>query len=178
MRLFAPLCLALCLPLACSGGASEESPLPSDGEVTETTAVSDSASSDTPSGETAASDGAPSDAPTDAPVDAAPVPGATEPNLKVAFVGDQGTNANTLTVLNLIKKEGAQFVILLGDFDYEDDPAQWEGDLVAGLGADFPVFGAVGNHDELKWAVADGYKARLTARLAKITGPSAPANTA
>jgi len=163
MRLLpAPVLLAL-VSLACSSGSGEEAAPPVDAETNETSSVEDSAAAEVPLGDDTGTVG-------ETGTDATIVEGATEPNLKVAFVGDQGTNANTLVVLNLIKKEGAQFVVLLGDFDYEDDPAQWEGDLVAGLGAEFPVFGVIGNHDEARWAVTDGYKSRLTARLAKIAG--------
>lgn len=169
MRYSLPLLAALIAPatLACSGAADEAATTPNDpdagagdeGGVSD--AIDDGGDLDGAGGDDVAGDSVVADA---------PPAGATFPDLKVAFVGDQGTNSNTLAVLNLIKKEKAQFVVLLGDFDYEDDPAQWEGDLVAGLGADFPVFGVIGNHDELKWAGTDGYQARLEARLAKIPG--------
>jgi predicted phosphodiesterase len=94
-----------------------------------------------------------------------PPAGATSPNLKVAFVGDQGASANTLAVLELIKRERADFLIVLGDFDYKDDPALWDANLTKGLGADFPVFAAAGNHDVAKWP---DYQKRLVDRLAKI----------
>lgn len=96
-----------------------------------------------------------------------PTAGATIPNLKVAFVGDQGASSNTTAVLKLIKAEGAHFLVVLGDFDYKEDADLWDAQLTTGLGADFPVFAAVGNHDEPVWP---DYKKKLEARLAKITG--------
>ncbi len=154
---------------ACSGeseGSIAAEPT-DDGSVAADVVAEDAPAVDdaTASDDTSATDGSTTSEVADA-ADAA-VPGATPPNLKVAFVGDQGTNSNTLAVLNLIKKEGADFVILLGDFDYGDDPAEWEDDLTAGLGADFPVFGVGGNHDLPEWPA---YQANLNARLAKIAG--------
>lgn len=101
--------------------------------------------------------------------DGAPTTGATIPNLKVAFVGDQGASSNTIAVLKLVKAEGAQFLVVLGDFDYRDDPDTWDANLTTGLGGDFPVFAAAGNHDIPQWA---NYQKKLTARLAKISGAS------
>ncbi len=99
-----------------------------------------------------------------------PAGGATVPNLKVAFVGDMGNRPDsTLKVLQLIKSEGAAFVVILGDFDYISSPTAWETMLNTGLGADFPVFAAEGNHDVASWS---GYKSRFEARLGKITGAS------
>src|ERR1700693_6345554 len=43
---------------------------------------------------------------------------ATEPDLKIAFIGDVGHGPNQQAVLQLIKSEGAQAVLHQGDFDY------------------------------------------------------------
>lgn len=96
--------------------------------------------------------------------------GATEPNLKVAFIGDQGNGANANAVLRLIRDEGAAMVLHAGDFDYEDDPARWEAAIDRVLGADFPYFATVGNHDEDRWSGRGGYQARLEGRLRRIPG--------
>ena len=40
----------------------------------------------------------------------------TPVNFKIAFIGDQGLNPNSVAVLNLIKAEGAQAVMHQGDF--------------------------------------------------------------
>ncbi len=89
----------------------------------------------------------------------------TIPNFKVAFVGDQLINQGSSDVLQLIKNEGAQMLLLLGDLDHEDDPDSWEQQLDSVLGPDFPVFAAIGNHDTSKWTAPNGYLQKLQARL-------------
>lgn len=162
--------------VGCSGSAEEGDPTTNSdetGTANETstsgddtsTAGDDTASPSDTGGVTDEGSGVPdSDVTGDAPVTTG---GATIPNLKVAFVGDQGDTTNTINVMKLIKSEGAQFVIILGDFDYSDDPDKWDANLTKGLGADFPVFAAAGNHDEPQWP---NYQKKLTARLAKISG--------
>jgi hypothetical protein len=164
------------LGTGCSGAADDGTAVPGEdtGAAQETTA-SDDAGDDTAVDDTGS---VPTDAPIedegtgvpdggDAPLDAPPATGATIPNLKVAFVGDQGATSNTTAVLKMVKSEGAQFLIVLGDFDYTSNANLWDSTLTAGLGADFPVFAAAGNHDVDAWPA---YKAKLDARLAKITG--------
>src|SRR5262249_3866676 len=46
----------------------------------------------------------------------------TDPGLKVAFIGDTGTGAGYQAVLDLIKREGAQALVVEGDMSYDDDP--------------------------------------------------------
>ena len=41
----------------------------------------------------------------------------TPPNLKLAFVGDQGVGNNAKAVLELIKDEGAEAIVHQGDLD-------------------------------------------------------------
>ncbi len=91
----------------------------------------------------------------------------TAPNLRVAFIGDQGSGRNARAVLDLIKREGADLVIHLGDFDYDDDPEAWDSLISEVLGEDFPYFAAIGNHDEDVWP---GYQQRLLSRLQLIEG--------
>lgn len=62
----------------------------------------------------------------------------TAPNLKVAFIGDQGLNDNAKAVSNLIKAQGADVVLHQGDFDYHDDPDAWDQQINSILGEDFP----------------------------------------
>ncbi|MBI4312180.1 MAG: phytase, partial [Chloroflexi bacterium] len=112
---------------------------------------------------------APAPEPTPTP---APAPGptlSTAPNLKVAFIGDQGLGGASVEVLNLIKAEGTDMVIHSGDFDYAGDPAAWEAQINATLGANFPYFGSVGNHDTGGW---DAYQQLMVDRLARIPGAS------
>ena len=40
-------------------------------------------------------------------------------------------------MLNLIAAEGADMVLISGDFDYNNSPDSWDGKLTDALGADF-----------------------------------------
>lgn len=96
-----------------------------------------------------------------------PGPDPTVPNLAVAFIGDQGLRDRSKAVLQLIADEGADVVIHAGDFDYQDNPDAWDAQINDILGANFPYFATVGNHDVAMW---DGYQQKLEARLARING--------
>ncbi len=96
----------------------------------------------------------------------------TPPNFKVAFIGDQGINSNAEAVLNLIASEGADMVLHQGDFGYgaETDPQtaiDWNNQINAILGADFPYFASIGNHDVGNWPT---YQQLLLERLARVPG--------
>jgi len=97
----------------------------------------------------------------------------TAPNFKVAFLGDQGVSTNAQAVLNLVAAEGAGMVLHLGDLGYgtsESDPQRaidWDAQVTAVLGADFPYFAVIGNHDIGNWST---YQSLLTARLALVPG--------
>ena len=101
---------------------------------------------------------------------AARSPGSTEQNLKVAIIGDQGSGGQAQAVLRLIRSEGADMVLHAGDFDYQDNPGRWDAAITAILGADFPYFGVVGNHDVDRWGGPGGYQAKLRQRLQRISG--------
>ena len=88
--------------------------------------------------------------------------------LTVAFIGDQGLTEHARAVLRLIKREGADLVLHLGDFDYQDDPGAWDAMITEVLGADFPLFAAVGNHDDKRWYGPGGYQERQEERLARV----------
>lgn len=90
---------------------------------------------------------------------------ATTPGLKVAFISDQGTGSDSEAVLKLIESEGADLVLHQGDLDYEAGSNIWESMITKTLGADFPYFVSVGNHDGAEWS---GYQSMLTARLQKV----------
>ncbi len=87
------------------------------------------------------------------------------PNFKVAFIGDQGHGRNATTVLELIRDEGADMALHQGDFDYSGDPDAWDGLITDVLGADFPYFASVGNHDTSSWP---GYQTKLYQRLSRV----------
>jgi hypothetical protein len=86
----------------------------------------------------------------------------------VAFIGDQDSGADPLAVLELIRDEGADMVMHQGDFDYNDNPTAWDQLITSVLGADFPYFASIGNHDDTAWSGSNGYQAKLTARLARV----------
>ncbi len=88
-------------------------------------------------------------------------------NFLVAFYGDQGYGANARAVLQLIKNEGADLAVHLGDFDYLDQPDLWAQQMDDVLGADFPVFAVAGNHDLAAW---DSYQTKIAERAARIPG--------
>lgn len=92
----------------------------------------------------------------------------TPPNFKLAFIGDQGLGEASEKVLNLIKSEGAQAVVHLGDFDYADNPAAWDDQISRILGANFPYFAVIGNHDRKKWNGKDGYQQRLKHKFQRL----------
>jgi Calcineurin-like phosphoesterase len=91
--------------------------------------------------------------------------GALQP-VTVAFIGDQGLTKEARAVLQMIKAEDADLVLHLGDLDYEDDPIAWDAMITAVLGTDFPIFVAVGNHDD-RWYGPRGYQDRLKERLSR-----------
>lgn len=180
------LTIPACLVLACQGelggtsGASASSSTASptsDATTAGATTGSDGSTGNAASTGSAGSTGG--NASTTATTGPAPTTGAstgdtpppegtpTDANLLVALVGDQGTGSDTKAVYQLILDEGADFLIVLGDFDYDDDPDLWAAEMEEVLGPDYPVFAAAGNHDVEAW---DGYQAKLQDRLAKIPG--------
>ena len=72
---------------------------------------------------------------------------ATDPDLKIAFIGDTEGGANFKSVLSLIKAEGAQALMIQGDLGYSTAAATWFSVLNTELGSTFPVFASEGNHD-------------------------------
>jgi predicted phosphodiesterase len=104
------------------------------------------------------------------PEDAAPaeVPGATPPNLKVAFIGDTAAGNNFKSVLQLIKREKADFVMIQGDMTYSTNvnaAATWftaaDSELDDGT-TKIPYFVSRGNHDDDWDNLGAGFKDRLT----------------
>ena len=96
---------------------------------------------------------------------------ATPPNLKIAFIGDQGVSSNSRAVLQLIKDEGTDAVVHSGDLDYKKDPAQWESMVNEILGPDYPYFVSAGNHDDNNWGGNNGYGSLLEARMNRLGLP-------
>ncbi len=85
--------------------------------------------------------------------------------LKIAFIGDQGANANSAAVLELIAAEGAAAVVHAGDYDYQNNPALWDQRITDVLGACYPYFAAAGNHDVGPYYGPGGYQQMLATRM-------------
>ncbi len=92
----------------------------------------------------------------------------TPANFKIAFIGDQGLGANSVAVLELIRTEGANAVVHSGDYDYADAPLAWENQINGVLGADFPYFASIGNHDTGRFDGPGGYQEFLQARMIRL----------
>lgn len=90
--------------------------------------------------------------------------------LTVAFIADQGAGDGARAVLQLIKNEGADVVLHQGDFDYRDDPDSWDELITDVLGAEFPYFASIGNHDIKRFYGPHGYQAKLKSRLNRLKG--------
>src|SRR2546428_7539818 len=72
-----------------------------------------------------------------------PIP--TDPNLKVAFIGDSGNGEDFRRVLGLIKSEGAVMVMHQGDFDYAKDADGFFAAVGSILGPHFPYLASLRN---------------------------------
>ena len=81
----------------------------------------------------------------------------------VAFLGDSGYGSSFEANLELIKDSGADFALHLGDFDYAGDPGGFWDVIDGVLGAGYPYFTIVGNHDIDQWP---GYAARMAEHFA------------
>lgn len=85
--------------------------------------------------------------------------------LVVAMVGDMGKGDDGQAVYQRVLDEGADLLIILGDFS--DSPNTWSEKMSAMFGDSFPIFGVIGNHDGNAWR---GYQSKLAERLAKVPG--------
>lgn len=93
----------------------------------------------------------------------------TDANLKLAFFGDQGVNAQAQRLLELVVDEKVDALVVLGDLSYGDaTPVAWEAQLNNALGEDFPVFVVVGNHDLVDWDGENGFAALTRKRLTRM----------
>lgn len=77
--------------------------------------------------------------------------GASATEVKVAFIGDSGNGSAFQSVLDLALAEQVDAVVHNGDFDYGLDPDAFFATVDAKMGASFPYFVAVGNHDAPAW---------------------------
>jgi len=90
----------------------------------------------------------------------------TDPNLKIAFIGDTDTGSAFSSVLNLIKNEGASAIVVEGDMSYSSNPTAWWNALEGVMGTSFPVFISRGNHDDSSWS---GYLTKAANHLGGAT---------
>lgn len=101
------------------------------------------------------------------------------PDLKVAFLGDQGLGQDAKDVLALIRAEDADLVVHTGDLDYTDNPAAWDAQVTEVLGTEVPYFIAMGNHEGRgtpgvgggpAWDGPQGYQRVASERVAGLPG--------
>jgi hypothetical protein len=108
---------------------------------------------------------------TDGGTSSGTVPGATEPNLKIAFIGDTAAGSDFKSVLALIRQEKAAAVFIQGDLTYGGDNAadwfpaidneinkEWTGSTAP---VTIPYFVSRGNHDSDWGNLGSGLKARM-----------------
>jgi predicted phosphodiesterase len=74
-----------------------------------------------------------------------------DPGTRIAFLGDTGAGPDFERVLQLVRQEGAQAVVHLGDATYDETAAQFWAVVDRVLGHAFPYFLAQGNHDVPHW---------------------------
>ena len=92
-----------------------------------------------------------------------PATGFSQDTVKVAFTADQGVGEFSRSVLALVRDEGADLLMLQGDFGYDANTAHiWASELDEILGEDFPVLGVAGNHENFEWPL---YKRFLQKKL-------------
>src|SRR5574341_1677388 len=89
-------------------------------------------------------------------------------NFKIAFIGDQGSGSKARAVLNLIKNEGATAIVHSGDFDYNNNPQAWDNLITSILGANFPYFASIGNHDDSNFYGPGGYQFFMAERMNRL----------
>ncbi|WP_394840285.1 metallophosphoesterase [Pendulispora rubella] len=103
-----------------------------------------------------AADEAPSVAAADIPTDA---------NFKVAFIGDTASGEDFRTVLQLVKREAAQLVVVQGDLTYDGEaPPEWFSAIDAEINTaqtKIPYFVSKGNHDSGWSQIGSGLKSRM-----------------
>ena len=95
----------------------------------------------------------------------------TDPNLKIAFVGDTADGTNWRNVLSLALAEGAAAVVTAGDMTYDSDPAGWWSATETVVGQSYPVFLARGNHDDDSWSGFLGEAANHLSVANRTAGP-------
>ncbi|WP_394828179.1 metallophosphoesterase family protein [Pendulispora albinea] len=100
----------------------------------------------------------------DVPVAAATIP--TDANLKVAFIGDTASGEDFRAVLQLVKREAADLVMVQGDLTYDGEtPPEWFTAIDAEINTSsskIPYFASKGNHDSGWSQIGSGLKTRMS----------------
>jgi hypothetical protein len=164
---FAAVCLAACASGEPADGlqgldphyeAADSDPLPKGGTVS-TKPESDALA-------TGSTLQAPLDPP--GPVVYTPRTVPTDPELKVAFMGDEGLGVEQLQVLEYLA-DHVDLIVFLGDLDYMNSPPFWKTQVDVGLGdEDFPWLVAAGNHDTPSDTVWAGYATIIDEHIAAM----------
>jgi len=89
-------------------------------------------------------------------------------NFTVAYLADQGLGPNSVSVLQLIKREQAEIVIHSGDLDYNDNPSEWDSQINEILGEYYPYFTVLGNHEMGYPSLVYEYQQLIYNRLRRI----------
>lgn len=71
---------------------------------------------------------------------------------KVAFLGSQDLKSNSVKAMELLKAEGINLVVQLGDFDSADNPTKWRSLFTETLGEQVSVLPIMGEKDIKKWS--------------------------
>jgi len=80
-------------------------------------------------------------------------------------MGDSGVGSNAVATHNTCIAAGAEAIVHTGDLDYQNCPTNWENFINARVGANYPYFYVLGNHDTSN---ASGYRANAEARFNRI----------
>eukprot|EP00835_Amoeboradix_gromovi_P005634 NODE_550_length_6834_cov_0.214402.p1 type:complete len:450 gc:universal NODE_550_length_6834_cov_0.214402:2052-703(-) len=83
-------------------------------------------------------------------------------SVRLAFFGDSGADDPAHKVLQMIKDWGADAIVHLGDFDYEDNPSKFL-KMINDEVPKIPYLAVIGNHDLPKWTE---YQTLLSSRMA------------
>lgn len=85
---------------------------------------------------------------------------------KVGFVGDQEIKGQSYQVLRTMREQGVKLMVILGDFDYHDNPTAWNTMMTNELtNYGIPYIVAGGNHDMARWT---DYRRNIAAQLTKF----------
>jgi len=91
-------------------------------------------------------------------------------NLTVLMFADSTITAGARSVFDMSLAENPDIILHAGDYDYLGSPDKWEEFLNSTLGASYPFFAAVGNHDDPNYYSENGYQQFALKRLKGVGG--------